>query len=73
VFANIGVFGANLLALWAAEEGRTVLARAMDGVLAGFLRGELRAVVDRTFPLDEAGAAHAYLQSRTSVGKVVLV
>ncbi|MGC4938509.1 quinone oxidoreductase family protein [Kribbella sp. DT2] len=29
-------------------------------------------VVDRTFPLEEAGAAHTYLESGTAFGKVVL-
>ena len=36
-------------------------------------RGDLRVVVDRTFPLAEAAAAHAYIESRQSFGRVVLV
>jgi NADPH2:quinone reductase len=36
-------------------------------------RGELRVVVDRTFPLAEAAAAHAYIESRRSFGRVLLV
>ena len=35
--------------------------------------GKVRAIVDRTFPLSEAAAAHAYLESGSHVGKVVLV
>ncbi|MDO9336988.1 MAG: NAD(P)H-quinone oxidoreductase [Caulobacter sp.] len=35
--------------------------------------GKVRAVVDRTFPLAEAAAAHAYLEAGAHVGKVVLV
>ena len=35
--------------------------------------GRVRAIVDRTFPLSEAAAAHAYLESGGHVGKVVLV
>lgn len=35
-------------------------------------RRELRAVVDRVFPLAEAPAAHAYLESNASFGKVLL-
>jgi NADPH:quinone reductase-like Zn-dependent oxidoreductase len=35
-------------------------------------RGALRPVVDRTFPLAEAGRAHEYLDSRSQFGKVVL-
>jgi NADPH2:quinone reductase len=35
--------------------------------------GRLRVVVDRTFPLSDAAAAHAYIESRQAVGRVVLV
>jgi putative PIG3 family NAD(P)H quinone oxidoreductase len=37
-----------------------------------FARGALRAVVDRVFDLAEAGAAHAYVASNESFGKVLL-
>jgi NADPH2:quinone reductase len=35
--------------------------------------GRMRAVVDRTFPLEQAAQAHAFLQSGRHAGKVVLV
>jgi len=35
--------------------------------------GKLRAIIDRTFPLRDAAAAHAHLESGNHVGKVVLV
>ena len=35
--------------------------------------GRLQVVVDRTYPLAEAAAAHAYLESRQAVGRVVLI
>jgi NADPH2:quinone reductase len=35
-------------------------------------RGELRVEVDRTFPLAEAAAAHAYIESRQAFGRVVM-
>jgi putative PIG3 family NAD(P)H quinone oxidoreductase len=35
--------------------------------------GRVRAIVDRTFPLREAAAAHAHLESGSHVGKIVLV
>ena len=35
--------------------------------------GALRVVVDRTFPLAEAATAHAYIESRQAVGRVVLI
>lgn len=34
--------------------------------------GKIRAQVDRAFPLEEAGAAHAYLEGGSHVGKVIL-
>lgn len=33
---------------------------------------ELRVVIDRTFPLAEAAAAHAYIESRQAFGRVVM-
>ncbi len=36
-------------------------------------RGELEVVIDREFPLAEAAAAHAYIESRKAVGRVVMV
>jgi NADPH:quinone reductase-like Zn-dependent oxidoreductase len=35
--------------------------------------GKVKAVVDKTFPLAEAAAAHAYLEAGAHVGKVVLI
>jgi putative PIG3 family NAD(P)H quinone oxidoreductase len=35
--------------------------------------GKVKALVDKTFPLAEAGAAHAYLEAGAHVGKIVLV
>jgi NADPH2:quinone reductase len=36
-------------------------------------RGELKVIIDRTFPLSEAAAAHAYIESRQAVGRVLLI
>jgi NADPH2:quinone reductase len=48
--------------------------RAMlDGLLADIAKGELRVVVDKTYPLAEAAAAHAYIESRAAFGRVVLI
>jgi NADPH:quinone reductase len=43
------------------------------GHLEAIARGELRVVIDRTFPLSEAAAAHAYIESRQAFGRVLLV
>ena len=45
----------------------------LDAILRDLARGELQVVVDRTFPLSEAGAAHAYIESRAAFGRVVLI
>ena len=46
------------------------------GVIAGLLddiaAGRLRVVIDRIFPLTEAAAAHAYIESRQAFGRVLL-
>lgn len=36
-------------------------------------KGELQVVIDREFPLAEAAAAHAWIESRQAVGRVVMV
>jgi NADPH2:quinone reductase len=51
------------------ERARAMIARHLISVAAG----HLRVVVDRTFPLAEAAAAHEYIESRRAVGRVVLI
>jgi NADPH2:quinone reductase len=36
-------------------------------------RGEFQVVIDREFPLAEAAAAHAYIESRAAVGRVLMI
>lgn len=43
------------------------------GILDDIASGELRVVIDRTFPLDEAGEAHAFIESRQAFGRVLLI
>jgi len=45
----------------------------VDRLLAEVAKLEIRVVVDRRFPLADAAAAHAYLESRQAFGRVVLV
>jgi len=42
------------------------------GLFERVARGELRVEIDRTFPLAEAAAAHAYIESRQAFGRVVM-
>jgi NADPH2:quinone reductase len=61
-----GVFlGAEILS----DRARAMIRALVDDVAAG----RLTVVVDRTFPLADAAAAHAYIESRQAVGRVVLV
>ena len=41
-------------------------------VLPAIARGSVKVVVDRVFPLSEAPAAHAYMESNANFGKIVL-
>ena len=43
------------------------------GLLDAIARRELRVVIDQVFPLADAAAAHAYIESRQSFGRVLLV
>ncbi|MGH7490945.1 MAG: synaptic vesicle VAT-1 family membrane protein [bacterium] len=67
---NKSVFGANLGHLW--HEGAKVRGWMQD-ILQGVQDGWVRPHVDRAFPFEQAGAAHAYMEERKNIGKVVLV
>ena len=45
----------------------------VEDCMAGVRAGDLRGIVDKTFPFDALADAHAYLMSDAQVGKVVLV
>jgi NADPH:quinone reductase len=68
---NLGVFGIHLLHL---EQREHILRSAMAEIFRAVGAGELKPVVDRTFPLTRDGAveAHHYLHARRNRGKVVL-
>ncbi len=68
---NIGIHGVHLLHLRRRE---AILVPALEEIHRGIAAGELTPVLDRTFPLDAAGAiaAHRYLHERRNLGKVVL-
>jgi NADPH2:quinone reductase len=47
--------------------------RMIAGLVDDVVEGRLHVVVDRTYPLSEAAAAHAYIESRQAFGRVVLI
>jgi NADPH2:quinone reductase len=52
-----------------APRAHAMIARHLEAIA----RGELKVVIDRIFPLSEAAAAHAYIESRQAFGRVLLV
>lgn len=70
---NQGVFGLNVLRLFDTESGMRIAGRALDAVLEVFRQRGFSVIIGGKWPLAQAGEAHAFLQGRTGVGKVVLV
>ena len=66
--SNQSLTGVFLGAEIATERAQQMIAGLVDDVGAG----RLEVVVDRTFPLADAAEAHAFLESRQAVGRVVL-
>ena len=58
--------GAELLLF---PRAHAMIARHLDDIA----KGELKVVIDRTFPLSDAAGAHAYIESRQAFGRVLLV
>jgi NADPH:quinone reductase-like Zn-dependent oxidoreductase len=63
------LFARQLSLLGSYMGGKPELLRASEL----FFRGQVRPIVDRTFPLSETAQAHRYLESSSQFGKVVLV
>ena len=45
----------------------------IQGLIEDAAKGDIKVVIDREFPLSEAAAAHAYIESRQAVGRVLLI
>ena len=64
--ALIGYFlGAEL---FLGTRAHAMIARLLDDVASG----GLKVVIDRRFALEQAGEAHAYIESRQAFGRVLL-
>lgn len=67
---NRAVFGVNLGHLWhETDKIRSWMKHLLEGVDDGWVRPH----VDKSFPLEQAGEAQAYIEARRNIGKVVLV
>ena len=67
---NRGVFGLNLGHMWHEPEK---VAEWVQAIMQGINEGWIQPHVDKAFPFDQAGAAHAYMEARKNIGKVVLI
>jgi NADPH:quinone reductase-like Zn-dependent oxidoreductase len=72
---NKGVFGLNLLQLFEnPQPGKyNPMLEAFDPILDRFRDQSFKVVLGKTFPLEKGGEAQSYLQSRSNIGKVVLI
>jgi NADPH:quinone reductase len=71
--SSLGHGNQSLTGVFLGAEIATPRARQMiAGLVEDVAAGRLEAPVDRTYPLAEAAAAHAYIESRRAVGRVVL-
>ncbi len=68
--ANRGAFGVNLAHLW---QEREKISSWMNTILDGVEKGWIRPHVDKSFPFEKANEAHAYIEARKNIGKVVLM
>jgi NADPH:quinone reductase len=70
----LGMGNHSLTGVFLGAEIATGRARRMiEHLITEVEVGRLRVLVDRTYPLSEAAAAHEYLESRQAVGRVVLI
>jgi NADPH2:quinone reductase len=68
---NASITGVFLGAEMGVARDRTY--KMIERLLERCASGELKVVIDRTFPLAEAAEAHRYVEGRHSFGRVLLV
>ena len=66
---NRSITGVFLGAEIATDRAHNMIQRLIDDVG----KGELKVIIDKTFPLKDAAAAHEYIESRKAVGRVLLI
>ena len=77
--ANLGGLGqknASVTGVYLGAEMTVNAARCrplIEQLMQDVANGELKVVIDRTFPLSDAAVAHAYIEGRSSFGRVLLV
>jgi NADPH2:quinone reductase len=69
IAGNRSILGLSL----GAEMATPRVRQSVQNLIERVARAELRVLIDREFPLSEAAAAHAYIESRQAVGRVLLI
>ncbi len=67
---SIGVLGVNMLRI--ADHKPKVLHRALESVVAMASKNEIEPYVGKEYKAEDIAEAHEYLESRKSIGKIVL-
>lgn len=67
--ANISLLGVSLRASFSSPATKAVI----EGILKQVRDGELDVILDRSFPLSEAAAAHQYIEDNSVLGRVILL
>lgn len=66
---NRGVFGCNIHRMY---DARWKLNTWLGAILRGVGEGWVRPHIDSRYPLEDAALAHAHIESRSNIGKVIL-
>ena len=66
---NVAVIGVHLGRMKGHE---ALLKKQLEEIFRLYSAGEIRPVIGKTFPLEQAAEAHRYIHARQNVGKVVL-
>ncbi len=66
---NVAVIGVHLGRMKGRE---TLLRRQLEEIFKMYIAGQVKPVIGKTFPLEQAAEAHRYIHARQNIGKVVL-
>jgi len=66
---NRGVAGVNMGHLW---DERELTLEAFTALLELYVQGDIKPHIDRSFPMEHAAQAHAYIEAGKNLGKVLL-
>ncbi len=69
---NVAVIGVHLGRMKGRPEASGLLRRQLEEIFKMYAAGQVKPVIGKTFPLEQAAEAHRYIHARKNVGKVIL-